>query len=325
MAESVNDLLRKAILTVGNGEGSGDFGGSGQASTSIEQATEFISLMTAGQSILNDVRTVTSNAAKWEEPIIDFAGRITRPGVEANRLDYTQRAQPTTSKVELDTELLRSEVPVSDEVFEDNVAGERIRATLSALIADRVGYDVEELLLNGDTSSGDPYLALLDGWVVQLRAGGNTVDGADYDSGRDYQAIFKALLKALPQRFLRNIRSGGRYYVPLRLEIEWRDVLAGRGTALGDFSLTSENALTYQGIQIKGCANLEPEDDENASIILTHADNLYAGFHRGIKFETFRDPREGVTSFISNARVGAAVAVADASAIADGVDISDET
>lgn len=323
MSESINDLLRKAILTVGNSEGAGDFGGPGQAPVSIEQATEFIELMTAGQSILGDVRQVNSSAAKWNEPVIDFAGRITRPGVEANRLDYTQRAKPITGMVELDTDLLRAEVPVSDEVFEDNVAGEKLRATLDRLVADRVGYDIEDLAVNGDETSLDNYLALQDGWLVKARAGGNTVDASTFDGGRDYQAVFKALLKKLPQRFLRNIRANGRYYVPLRLEIEWRDVLSGRGTPLGDLMLTSEGDLRYQGIKIVGVANMEAENDEDASILLAHAANLYAGFHRNVRFETFRDPREGATSFIVNARFGSAIAIPEATAIADGVDISD--
>ena len=325
MAVSNEELLRKAILTVGNGEGSGDFGGPDQGALSIEQATAFIELMTAGQSILSDVRTVSSSAAKWNESIIDFAGRITRPGVEANRLDYTQRAKPLTGLVELDTELIRAEVPVSDETFEDNVAGEGLRATLQRLIADRVGYDVEELMVQGDTTDTDPYLALLDGWLKIARNAGNTVDASAFDGGRDYQAIFKALIKKLPQRFLRNLQSNGRFYVPLMLEVEWRDVLAGRGTALGDVSLTSDNVLRYQGIEIRGAGTFQPVDDTNATILLAHAANLYAGFHRSLKFETFRDPREGVTSFLANARVGANIGVPEATAIADGVDISDES
>jgi Phage capsid family len=318
------ELLRKAILTVGNGGGSfGD--GPNQGSLSIEQATTFIALMTAGQSILNDVRRVSSSSAKWTEDVLDFAGRIARPGVEANRLDYTQRAKPVTYKIEMDSELIRAEVPVSDEVFEDNVAGEGIRQPLETLIADRVGYDIEELLVQGDEESDDPYLALFDGWLKQARAGGNTVDGGDFDSGRDYQAIFKSLLKSLPQRFLRNIRANGRYYVPLALEIEWRDVLAGRGTPLGDLMLTQEGDLRYQGIKIIGAATFEPEDPTDSTILLTSNLNLYAGFHRNIKFETYRDPREGVMSYIVTARVDGKVAIPEATAIADGVDISDES
>ena len=152
MGMSVNDLLQKAILTVGDGE-NGDFGGPGQAPLGIEQV------------MLPRSRRVTSSAPLWNEPIIDFAGRIARPGVEANRLGYSQRAQPNTGLVELRTSLLRAEIPVSDEVFEDNVAGAALRGSLDRLIADQFGADVEELLLMGDSTSADAFLALQDGWV----------------------------------------------------------------------------------------------------------------------------------------------------------------
>lgn len=320
MSISTEELLRKAILTVGDGEGSGDFGGAGQAPLSIEQATQFIELMTAGQVLLSDVRRVSSNAAKWNEPIIDFASRIARPGVEANRLGYTQRAEPTTGLVELDTELLRAEVPVSDEVFEDNVAGPAFQNSLERLIADRFGYDVEELLVSGDTSSSDSYLKLLDGWMVQAEAGGNVIDASTF--GQDYQEIFRTMLQSMPQRHLRNLRNMGRFYIPLQTEIKYRDILSSRGTALGDLSLTTENDLVYQGIKIVGVPVFEAGEDNLAKFLLTNPANLYAGFHRNIRFETFRDPREGVTSFIVNARVGATVAIPAATVVATDVDVT---
>ena len=65
MGMSVNDLLRKAILTVGDGE-NGDFGGPGQAGLAFEQVTQFIELMTHEQVILPRARRVTSSAPLWE-------------------------------------------------------------------------------------------------------------------------------------------------------------------------------------------------------------------------------------------------------------------
>jgi hypothetical protein len=95
------ELLRKATLTATSG-GSGalagtqpsDFGGSGQAALSIEQVTQFLELMAADQVMLPDVRTVTSNASKWQESIIQFGSRIARPGVEATRLADVDRKKP---------------------------------------------------------------------------------------------------------------------------------------------------------------------------------------------------------------------------------------
>lgn len=326
MTLSTEQLLRKAILTVGDGE-NGDFGassggyaGRAMAPLSIEQVSSFIELMSAGQVLLNDVRRVTSNAAKWQESIIDFSSRIARPGVEANRLGYTQRAEPTTGMVEINTSLIRAEVPVSDEVFEDNVAGNGLLQTLERLIADRFGYDIEDLFTNGDTTSSDSLLALFDGWLVNAEAGGNVVDGTTY--GQDYQEIFRTMLEAMPQRFLRNLENSGRYYVPKRLEIKWRDILSARGTDLGDIMLTGKQELQYQGIKIVGVPVFEAGADDKAKILLANANNLYAGFHRAMRFETYRDPREGVTSFIVTARVGAAVAIPEATVVATDVDVA---
>jgi HK97 family phage major capsid protein len=314
---SVNDLLQKAVLSVGNGAGSGDFGGSGQAPLSVEQVTQFLELMSAQQVMLPDVRTVTSSAAKWQESIINFASRIARPGVEATRLADADRVKPATGIVEISTVLLRGEVPVSDEVFEDNVAGNGLTQSIERTVSDRFGFDIEDLFVNGNTGSGDAYLAQLDGWLITAKNDGNSVDGTNY--GQDYQEIFKVLLETMPLRYLRGLEVDGRFYIPKRAEQKYRDILASRGTNLGDLMLTGKNDLTYQGIKIVGVPSFAITNGQG-EFLLTNRNNLYAGYHRAMKFETWRDPREGATSFIITARVDAEVAVPDATAIAYNVD-----
>jgi len=218
--------------------------------------------------------------------------------------------------------LLRAEVPVSDESLEDNVAEEDFANDLEALIADRAGFDVEELMINGDTGSGDPYLALLDGWLKQAQGAGGHVYNAVGD-GQDYQLIFKRLLQSIPNRHKRNLRADGRFYVPVTLEETYRDILSSRGTPLGDLSLQGENELRYQGILIKGSPNIAitAGSPDKTNILLANRNNLYAGFRRAITMESFRDPREGATSFIVTCRVDAKVAIRDATAIATNVDV----
>lgn len=326
---STEELLRKAlVVTDGNAgahlTGTGaDFGGAGQAPLSIEQVTQFIELMAASQVMLADVVTKTSSAAKWQESILDFGARIARPGIEATRLsntgDYTF-AKPVTGIVELSTVLLRAEIPVSDEVFEDNVAGPSIVNSLERLISDRFGFDIEDLFVNGDTGSADAYLALLDGWLISAKNDGQAVDGSTY--GQDYQEIFRVLLNKLPDRFKRQLETDFRYYVPKRTEEKYRDILSSRGTALGDLMLTGTGELRYQGIKVVGVPSFAISNTDTASVLLANHNNLYAGYHRAMKFETWRDPREGATSFVVTARVDAKVAVPTATAVAYGVDVS---
>jgi HK97 family phage major capsid protein len=316
MALSNQELLAKAQLSTA------DFGGAGEAPLTIEQVTDFIELLATEQVLLDDVRIVTSNAAKWQEPVIDFSSRIARPGTEGARLADADRVKPSTGVIEISTVLIKGEVPITDEVLEDNIARERLSATLDRLIAARFGFDVEDLFVNGDTASGDTYLALLDGWLKQARgAGGHVLNAATL--GQDYQAIFSRLLASLPDRHKRNIETDGRFYVPKLLEQKWRENLATRGTALGDLALTGQGTLTYQAIPIKGVPSfaVTAGTPDTSHILLTNRNNLYGGFRRNITMETFRDPREGATSFLVNARVDAKVAIVDATAIATNVDI----
>jgi HK97 family phage major capsid protein len=328
---NAEQLLQKAVLNIsgpGGDVGAADFGGTGQAPLSYEQVTQFIELMSAEQVMLGDVRTVTSGAAKWQESIISFGARIAKPGVEATRLAASDRSKPVTGIVEISTVLLRAEVPVSDETFEDNVAGQNLVQSIERIMADRFGFDIEDLFVNGDTASTDPYLALADGWLVQAKNGkpgeGGTlshpVDGTSY--GQDYQEMFKTALVEMPKRYLRN-RQAFRYYVPVTLEQKYRDLLASRNTNLGDALLAGNAPLSYQGIPITPAPSFDAGIVSNESdILLTARDNLYSGYHRAMKFETWRDPREGATSFIITARVDPEIAVTDATVLVYNVDVT---
>lgn len=309
------ELLQKATFTTA------DLGLVGGAPLSVEQVSEFITLTSAGQTLLPEVRTVTSNASKWTESILDFGGRITKPGVEATRLLNADRVKPTTGAIDISTVLLRAEVPVSDEAMEDSPARQGFADSLEGLITDQFGFDVEELAVNGDTASGDPYLALLDGWLKQAQgSGGHVVDAAATADPNDWQAQFGRLLAQIPNRHKRN-QADLRFYVPSVLEESYRAALANRGTNLGDLMLTGTNELRYQGILIKGTPSF-PVTGGNSYILLTHRQNLIVGWRRAVTLETFRDPREGATSFIVTARVDAKIGIRDATAIAKNVPVS---
>lgn len=317
MSISNAELLAKATHTTA------DYGGAGQAPLKIEAADRFITLMTIGQQLLSDVQVVTHTASKWQQATIQFASRIMRRGVQATRIADVDRPVPSTGLIEMSTVLTKGEVVVADEVFEDNLEGDAFAATLESLIADRAGFDLEELALNGDTGSVDTYLNLFDGWLKQMRTGGSAHVVNAASLGTDYQSIFRQLLLSLPERATRNIEGDGRYYVPARMERMYRDMLSSRGTPLGDLTLTGNNELRYQGILIKGVATMPiaAGTPDTTQIFLTNRNNLYAGFRRQLNIESFRDPREGATSFIITCRFDAKVADVDATATATNVNV----
>lgn len=317
MALSNDELLAKAVFDTSA------FGGAEQAPLAIEQVTQFIELMTAGQDMLPDVQTKTSSASKWQESIIDFAGRIAYPGVSGTRNTTGQRSAPSTGIVEMNTVLLRAEVPVVDEVLEDNVAGPALAGSIERLIADRFGFDIEEMFINGVFSNTQTTsLDLLDGWLQQAQDLGNVVAASSY--GQDYQTVFKEMILNMPLRFLRRLEQDGAFYVPKRVEYIYRDILGAREDgSLGGVSLTSSNELRYQGILIKGVANntVTSGSPDTATFLLGHKSNFYAGYQRAMKFETYRDPREGAMSFVVTARVDAKIAVPSAVVAATSVNV----
>lgn len=305
-------FLEKAAFTTADLGGSVSEGG----------ADRFINLMTEEQEVLGDVRVVRNVEANWEEPFLDFAARIMRPGTEAQRVADADRVKPTTGTVAISTKLTKGEVLMSREALEDALGGQNnFQNSLEEGIAARAGYDIEELLINGDTAVAgtDPYLGLLDGWLKQARgAGGNIVSAAGHTTASQ---TFAALLGALPNRWKRRLRQDGRFWVPYSVEERYRAELAQRGTAYGDESERDNMALRYRGIPIIPVANwpVMAGSPDTSYVLLSNRQNLYAGFRREIEIDTDYSKREGNLAFLISARVDARLGVRDATAIATGV------
>lgn len=316
MGISNEELLRKAVLDTAA------FGGAGEAPLTVEQVEEFLRVAIKPQAMLPVVRTVFSNAQTWQESKLIFGSRVMRPGTEGVRNVSGDRVAPTTGNIEIQTSLIRGEVPVTDEVFEDQVERAGFADTLRAMIAEQVGLDVEEVMVNGDTGSGDTYLALFNGWFEVADDASDNVQIDVSGDGQDYQLIFNKLVVNLPDEFKRDVPNT-KMFAPLRLIEKYRDILASRGTALGDFALEGERKVVYQGYEVIGVPilTITAGSPDTAEILFTHRLNCYAGFQRMLKFEQFRDPREGNVSFVITARVNAQIAHTPATVLAQLVDV----
>lgn len=324
MGMSVKELLQKAVMTTA------DFDTPTTAPLTIEQVDEFLKLAITPQIMLSEVRIVKSKAAKWQESKIDFASRILYPGLEAERLVFEKRTKATTGRIEMSTVLVKGEVPISDEVMEDNVERAGFGDTIVSMIAEGSGRDLEELFIQADTDdsiinhgegAGD-YLRMFDGWLKQAMTGvgANTYDAVA--DAKDYQAIFAYLIKSLPARYKRDL-ANMRFWVPTTLEETYREQLAARMTGLGDALLEGDRPVKYQSVKIVGVPlfPIISGTPDTSWVFLTHRLNCYAGIRREIKLETFRDPREGATSFIVTSRVDAKLAHVPATAVAYNVNV----
>lgn len=282
------DVLEKADLAVADLVSTGGY-------LNTEQADTFIRMVIDQPTLVNEIRVVPMNSPKMEINKIGLTGRILRKApVSGTALAPASRSKPVTDKVTLDTKEVIAEIHIPYDVLEDNIERGRLEDTIMELIASRASLDLEELIIQGDTGSGDEYLALVDGVLVQ--ASGHVVD---YLAVRPAisRAVFKAGIKAMPNKYLRN-RSAMRFYVSPDVETEWVDSLASRQTPMGDSKIAGWAPQPAYGIPVTPAA-LMPND----SYILTIPQNIIMGVQRQVMIETDRDIRSRVLVVVLTMRL----------------------
>jgi hypothetical protein len=283
---------------------------------SNQQAREFLRVLIDESVLLKEANNQTSLSPKFEVPRLSFGSRILRPGVEGARLADADRVKPLTGLVTLSTNLFKGEVPVSDEMFEDNIERDALADTIMVMIAEAVGRDVEEYAIKNDTArtivDGSDFGALsqFDGLIKQYQTGLPASQKIDATNFTSYDQLFRNMIAALPARYRRDPTSL-RFYVPVKHNDGYQSELAGRGTPLGDTNV-SENLrlkLAFRGVPVLPIPLMTGVSTIAGAVvnydnfaILTHPLNIYVGWHRRIRVERWRDPRDSATSFLPTLR-----------------------
>lgn len=276
MKNSTRQILEKADLAVSSLISNGGY-------LNPIQANTFIRMLIDQPTILNEVRVVPMNGPRMEINKIGFSSRILKAAPDSgSALAAADRSAPATDKVELLTKEIIAEVHIPYDVLEDNIERGSLEDTIMELIVSRAATDIEELIISGDTGSGDAYLALMDGVLAQATS--HVVDWTA-TAPTISKAIFKAAAKAMPNKYLRR-RTEFRHYVSPDAEFEWIDSLADRLTTLGDSNVTAYMAPPAFGIPVRAAALMPNEQS-----ILTHPKNIIWGVQRDIMIETDRDIR----------------------------------
>ncbi len=263
-----------------------------------EQAMKFIRVM-IDQAVVTKIATVRPmKSYKSQIDKIQFAARILRAGSEGVALAEGDRSKPTTARVELDAKLFKAEVRLTNEVLEDNIERNSLRQTVMQLMAERIATDMDEVVVNGDDTSSDPFLAQFDGILVQ--AASNTVDAA---GARLTKTVLKDTFRAMPNPFRKGKRNL-RFLTSSNAEIDYRDSLSDRATEVGDRALINDQPIGYSGMPVLD-VDVFPEDQgtgDKTSVILTNPKNIHVGIYRQIRMETDKDVREGVMYIVASLR-----------------------
>lgn len=255
-----------------------------------EKADRFIRTVSEATPVLQAARRLTMNAPTRDIDRVAFTSRILGPATEGT--DLTNESKPTFAMNQLVAVEAGGVVGLTDNTLEDNLEREDFEDTLLDLIAERSGVDLEELFIQGDTASADPYLQLTDGW---LKLAANQLADTDFDA-TDVEAMFNAMLLAVPKKYFRD-PSQWRFYVPWNIADDYREKLKARGTALGDEMYTTARSLAYKGVPVEVVPNMPA-----GNALLVPPVNLVYGIYRQIRIEPDRVAKARKTDFVVTLR-----------------------
>lgn len=264
------------------------------------QAKNFIRHMIDEAVLLPFFRVLGMKSHTYRDEGLYFKNRILRPGTSGQALPLAQRSKPDLTKNTLTAVLVKAQVDLDDETLEDNIEQGTLKSTVMDTMAERVGLDTDELSVNGDTASSDPFLALYDGMLKQT-----TSHIVDAGSTPLTDNILKALLKAIPSPALRN-KIKSMFFTSVDAEIDYRHALSQRGDALGVSVHGSSQPVNYGGVKVMAVPTF-PEDqgvgNDETSVILCDPKNWTHGIWRKMKMETQRDAPAGVLQIILTMRM----------------------
>jgi hypothetical protein len=119
------------------------------------------------------------------------------------------------------------------------------------------GRSLHDLLWLGDTTSADAMLAIFDGWLKKIVAGGNTTNGALINGGVLSDKHFYSAVASLPTAWQQRRRML-KWAIGTTHMIQLENFLSGRATGFGDEILKrgTDGTITILGIESIECFSL---------------------------------------------------------------------
>ena len=179
-----NENLEKAVAS--NTTVTGGMTGSAVATTGVhvgsegeggllnpEQSARFLDYMFDATVIGKVARTVRMRADTTEIDRIGVGEKLMKLATEADNAD-SGNAAVTFSKISLSTKKLRLDWELSTGSLEDNIEGPDLEDHIARMMATQAGNDIEDVILNGDTTlSSDLLYKAFDGIVKKAKAYGH--------------------------------------------------------------------------------------------------------------------------------------------------------
>lgn len=286
-----------------------------------EQSDKFFRKVMDTSALLNDVRSVQMNSDQMNINKIGLGSQILYPAnagtppypaddaTNSRYLAAANRFNPAFDQITLNVKEYIAETVLTDDVLENNLEQDNLPNIILDLAAKKIGWDLERLLISGDTAATDATGLLNSQNGILKRVTSNVVNVAGAWSA---QAAGNTK-KALPTRF-RNDTGNMNFYVNSDVLINQQVAVSTRQTNLGDSQLVNGNDLRMLGVNVKGLVALPL-----ANGLYINPKNVILGLQRNMRIETLRDPRARATHFIITLKAGFAIEQEEAAVKLTGI------
>ena len=347
-----NELLEKAVAadTTVTGTFASNTGGTGIHRASEdgnggllnpEQSARFLDYMFDATVIGKVARTVRMKADTTEIDRMGVGEKLMKLATEGDNTN-SDNAAVTFSKISLTTKKLRLDWELSTESLEDNIEGADLEDHIARLMATQAGNDIEDVVLNGNTSlSSDQLYKAFDGVVKKAKADAHVVDAGGAAISR---AVFNSALKALPRKYKQR-RTDLRFLAGSNLiqdylyatsqniqNVNPQDIASGiiRGEVAPVSGPAGYVAPYAFGIPIVEVPLLNETQDgtysaaagSHGDVHLTFPNNVVIGIKRDVTVYRFFWPKKDSIEYTMYTRVGVQIEQADAWVVVKNVKVA---
>jgi len=219
-----------------------DFGNGGLLNP--KRQNQFTKYIRENGKMLNLVRFEQLNQTQMVLDHLYIGEPVTHAVEEEDPTAYL--ARPSTNQLHIQTKKLKSSWNITTEVLVDNIEQAGFEQAMMDGMTRRISTDIELLAIQGNETAyagaTDVYGRLLkrqDGWDA-LTNNSHILDcgGATIQKG-----IFAEMVRSMPQQYLQD--PDLRWFVSKSIAIDWMDLLADRGTGIGDSALNGNSVAPY--------------------------------------------------------------------------------
>jgi hypothetical protein len=347
-----NELLEKAVAadTTVTGTFASTTGGTGIHRASEdgnggllnpEQSARFLDYMFDATVIGKVARTVRMKSDTTEIDRMGVGEKLMKLATEGDNTN-SANAAVTFSKISLTTKKLRLDWELSTESLEDNIEGADLEDHIARLMATQAGNDIEDVVLNGDTSlSSDQLYKAFDGVVKKAKANAHVVDAGGAAISR---AVFNSALKALPRKYKQR-RTDLRFLAGSNLiqdylystsqniqNVNPQDIASGiiRGEVApvsGPAGYVAPYAFGIPIVEVPLLSETQNGSYSAASgshgdVHLTFPNNVVIGIKRDVTVYRFFWPKKDSIEYTMYTRVGVQIEQADAWVVVKNVKVA---